>query len=96
MIGFIAGCMAGAVLSLSACGGGGDDVGQVEPAVIVCRASDLGCRQTAKAMKSRACTVMPEGLPIYLDNIGDAQMRDELKRAGAWSVGNWIEGEDCA
>ena len=94
MIGFIAGCMTGAVLSLTACGGGGE-VSQAEPAVIVCRAGDHGCRQHAVALKSRACQVMPAGLVVYMNELNDALLRRELELVGAWAVGDWIEGDDC-
>lgn len=94
VMGFVLGCMAGAVLSLTACGGGGD-VSQAEPAVIVCRAGDHGCRQHAVALKSRACQVMPAGLVVYMNEIHDALLIHELELAGAWTVGNWIEGDDC-
>lgn len=86
--------LAGAALSLTACGGG-EDVGQDQAAVIVCRAGDHGCRQHAVALKSRACVVMPAGLMIYMDEINDALLRHELEIVGAWAVGDWIEGDDC-
>lgn len=93
LMGFAAGVLAGAALSLTACGGG--DVGHEEVAVIVCMAGDHGCRQHAVAQKSRACLVMPAGLAIYMNEISDALLRHELEVVGAWAVGDWIEGEDC-
>lgn len=96
VISFIAGCMVGAMLT--ACGGGSDEVGQGgEPAVIVCKQTDRGCMQHGAAVKSRVCQVMPSGLLIYLgDEVNDAWLGDDLTRAGAFPVGSWVEGDDCA
>lgn len=93
MMGFVAGCMAGAVLSLSACGG---EVGQADAlGVAVCASRDQACQTQAAATAARSCLVMPVGWVIYMGDLNDAQLRHELQRAGLWEVGNWIEGEDC-